>query len=310
MKRIEPILRTGVALIALSAGSGVAWAQTATPAAVATAPASEIVITGSRIRRDPLNQNAPVVFVDKAAIDKTGLSAIADVLQRIPSSSGGLNTKVNASGNLGNPPDGGGVGAGSATIDLRYLGTNRTLVLVDGLRFVNGTSASGIPGSVDLNTIPTNMIDRIEVLQAGASSLYGSDAIAGVVNIITVQQQEGLRASAQYGTFRQGDGETQDYQASYGFQFPSTSIVVGGFYSKQDPVFSRDRSISQFPNPGQTDCSNGGGGCSSAGANGRFRTFNGDQTISNPPDSTPTLAELRGLHDRRPIQLRANSNIC
>ena len=112
MKRIEPILRTGVALIALSAGSGVAWAQTATPAAVATAPASEIVITGSRIRRDPLNQNAPVVFVDKAAIDKTGLSAIADVLQRIPSSSGGLNTKVNASGNLGNPPDGGGVGAG------------------------------------------------------------------------------------------------------------------------------------------------------------------------------------------------------
>ena len=100
-----------------------------------------------------------------------------------------------------------------------------------------------------------------------------------MVNIITVQQQKGLRVSAQYGTFRQGDGETQDYQASYGFQFPSTSIVVGGFYSKQDPVFSRDRSISQFPNPGQTDRSNGGGGCSSAGANGRFRTFNGDQTI-------------------------------
>ena len=120
-----------------------------------------------------------------------------DVLQRIPSAAGGLNTKVNNSGNLGNPPDGGGVGAGSATIDLRYLGANRTLVLVDGLRFVNGTSASGIPGSVDLNTIPINMIDRIEVLQAGASPLYGSDAIAGVVNVITVQQQRGLRASAQ-----------------------------------------------------------------------------------------------------------------
>lgn len=307
MKRIDAVLRTGVAIAALAAGSGIASAQSTVPppnvvtgqappangAPAAKGPGEEIVITGSRIRRDPLSQNAPVVFVDKAAIDKTGLSAVADVLQRIPSASGGLNTKVNNSGNLGNPPDGGGVGAGSATIDLRYLGANRTLVLVDGLRFVNGTSASGIPGAVDLNTIPINMIDRVEVLQAGASPLYGSDAIAGVVNIITVQQQRGLRASAQFGTFRQGDGHTQDYQASYGFQGHSGSLVFGASYAKQDPVYSRDRSISQFPNPGQTSCSNGGGGCSSAAINGRFLTFNGSQTISNPPNNAPTLADLR-----------------
>jgi iron complex outermembrane receptor protein len=303
MKRYDTILRAGVAFVALTAGSGVAEAQsslpppnvqnTQAPPATTPNPQGEIVITGSRIRRDPLSQNAPVVFVDKADIEKTGLSAVADVLQRIPSASGGLNTKVNASGNLGNPPDGGGVGAGSATIDLRYLGTNRTLVLVDGLRFVNGTSASGIPGSVDLNTIPINMIDRVEVLQAGASPLYGSDAIAGVVNVITVQQQKGLRASAQFGTFRQGDGHTQDYQASYGIQGSRTSIVFGAAYAKQEPVYSRDRSISQFPNPGQTSCSNGGGGCSSAAINGRFLTFLGSQTISNPPNNHPTLADLR-----------------
>jgi iron complex outermembrane receptor protein len=296
MNRHVTILRAGVALAAVTAGSSPAAAQliqSAQALPVTPVSSNEIVVTGSRIRRDPLNQNAPVVFVDKAAIDKTGLSAVADVLQRIPSAAGGLNTKVNASGNLGNPPDGGGVGAGSATIDLRYLGSNRTLVLVDGLRFVNGTSASGIPGSVDLNTIPINMIDRIEVLQAGASPLYGSDAIAGVVNIITVQQQRGLRASAQFGTFRQGDGHTQDYQASYGIQANRTSIVFGGNYAKQGPVFSRDRTISQFPNPGQTSCSNGGGGCSSAAANGRFLTFNGSQTISNPPNNHPTLADLR-----------------
>ncbi|MEO7365775.1 MAG: TonB-dependent receptor [Sphingomicrobium sp.] len=303
MNRVVIALRAGAALAAIVAGGSSLQAQSTLPPADVTdaqapaaddaAPDGEIVITGSRIRRDPLSQDAPVVFVDKAAIDKTGLSAVADVLQRIPSASGGLNTKVNASGNLGNPPDGGGVGAGSATIDLRYLGTNRTLVLVDGLRFVNGTSASGIPGSVDLNTIPTNMIERIEVLQAGASPLYGSDAIAGVVNVITVQKQEGLRASAQYGAFSKGDGETLDLQASYGIQLPTTSIVFGVNYAKQKPVFSRDRSISQFPNPGQTDCSNGGGGCSSAAANGRFLTFNGSQTISTAPDSTPTLAELR-----------------
>jgi len=307
MKRLETILRAGVALTAVAAGSSaVAAAQPVVPSQtvpVTTVSSQEIVITGSRIRRDPLNNNAPIVFVDKTAIDKTGLSAVGDVLQRIPSAAGGLNTKVNASGNLGNPPDGGGVGAGSATIDLRYLGANRTLVLVDGLRFVNGTSASGIPGSVDLNTIPVNMIDRIEVLQAGASPLYGSDAIAGVVNVITVQQQRGLRASAQYGQYRPGDGKTQDYQASYGIQADRTSIVFGASYAKQEPIYSRDRSISQFPNPYQTTCNIGGSGCSSAAINGRFdtRTGNGPQpginfgnfTISNPPDSTPTAAELR-----------------
>ena len=90
-----------------------------------------------------LSQDSPIIFVDQADIAKTGLNSINDVLQRLPSAGGGLNCKFNNSGNLGNPPDGGGVGAGSAEIDLRYLGSRRTLVLVDGLRYVNGASASG-----------------------------------------------------------------------------------------------------------------------------------------------------------------------
>ena len=315
MNRSMTILRAGVALGAAAASGSAIAAAAPVVVPSATTPVTavsgqEIVITGSRIRRDPLNQNAPVVFVDKAAIDKTGLSAIADVLQRVPSAAGGLNTKVNASGNLGNPPDGGGVGAGSATIDLRYLGSNRTLVLVDGLRFVNGTSASGIPGSVDLNTIPTNMIDRIEVLQAGASPLYGSDAIAGVVNVITVQQQRGLRASAQFGTFRQGDGHTQDYQASYGIQANRTSIVFGGNYAKQDPVFSRDRSISQFPNPGQTDCVERRRRMQQRGRQWPLRhrpTWRLRQPRRFPTRRTATRhwPILRGVHHCRPVQFRA-----
>ena len=147
----------------------------------------DIVITGSRIRRDPLSQDAPIVFVDQEDMQKTGLNSVNDVLQRLPSSGGGLNGKFNNSGNLGNPPDGGGVGAGAAEIDLRYLGSRRVLVLVDGMRYVNGASASGVPGSTDLNSIPESAIERIEVLQDGASAIYGSDAIAGVVNIITKQ---------------------------------------------------------------------------------------------------------------------------
>ena len=188
----------------------------AQPDAGASQGENNVVVTGSRIRRDPLDQNQPVVFVDRADIDRTGLTSTADVLQRLPGSGGALNSRFNNSGNFGNPPDGGGVGAGAAEVDLRYLGSRRVLVLVDGLRYVNGASASGVPGSVDLNSIPEGMIDRVEVLQGGASSIYGSDAISGVVNIITRQQQNGLVASAQLGTFGEGDGFSQNYALSWG----------------------------------------------------------------------------------------------
>ncbi len=299
----------GGAMAALFIDGGAAMAQEVAvgPAAAATTPqvaaADEIIVTGSRIRQSPLDNTSPVVVVDAAAIQQTGLSAIADVLQRLPSASGGLNSKVNNSGNIGNPPDGGGVGAGSAEIDLRYLGAKRTLVLVDGIRFVPGASASGIPSTVDLNSIPLSSIERIEVLQSGQSPLYGSDALAGVVNIITKSAQEGLRASAQFGTFRQGDGHTQDYEASYGIKLPTTSIVFGGTYVKQEAVRTRDRSTSQYPNPFQTSCSDPIGGCSSATLNGRF-VFNegnpafpggGSITLRNAPINgkpvyDPTLA--------------------
>lgn len=275
--------------------AGTAHAQSAqTPAASAASASDEIIVTGSRIRRDPLNQDSPVITLDQASLAQTGLSSVADVLQRLPSAAGGLNTKVNNSGNIGNPPDGGGVGAGSAEIDLRYLGAKRTLVLVDGLRFVNGASASGIPSTVDLNTIPANMIERIEVLQSGQSPLYGSDALAGVVNVITKSSQKGLQASAQFGTFRQGDGHTQDYNASYGINSGGTSIVFGASYVKQDAVRTRDRAISQFPNPGQTSCSDPIGGCSSAPLLGRYDVNGQSLTLRAPvlgrkPVYDPTL---------------------
>ncbi|HEV2595362.1 MAG TPA: TonB-dependent receptor [Sphingomicrobium sp.] len=277
------LLRAGVAIIALASGSVAAEAQStlpppdvvtgqAPPAAsgeAARGPTPEIVITGSRIRRSPLDLDAPRVFVDQADIQKTGLSSINDVLQRLPSSGGGANSRFNNSGNLGNPPDGGGVGAGAAEIDLRYLGSRRTLVLVDGLRFVNGASASGVPGSVDLNAIPESMIERVEVLQDGASSIYGSDAIAGVVNVITKSSQKGLVVSAQGGGYLDhNDGWTQNYQASWGNGDGPTKIVVGANYVQADGVLSGSRPLSAFPNPYSTSCNDGG--CSSFPLNTRF----------------------------------------
>src|SRR5262249_2045261 len=193
---------------------------------------------------------------------------MVDVLQRIPSAGGGLNAKFNNSGNFGNPPDGGGVGAGAAEIDLRYLSSRRVLVLVDGLRWVSGSSASGVPGAVDLNTIPVSMIQRTEILQEGASPIYGSDAIAGVVNIITKRPQDGFQASAPAGQFGQGDGFTQDYNFSWGVSEEHTRVVFGGGYFRQDPVLAGDRAISLFPAPFATSCL--AGGCSSGTPLGRF----------------------------------------
>jgi iron complex outermembrane receptor protein len=316
MKRTETILRAGVAISALCI-AGVAEAQStqpppnvltgqAPPAAAAPAakgPNNDIVITGSRIRRNPLDLDAPRVFVDQADIQKTGLNAINDVLQRLPSSGGGVNSKFNNSGNLGNPPNGGGVGAGSAQIDLRYLDPIRTLVLVDGLRFVNGSSASGIPGTVDLNSIPESMIDRVEVLQDGASTIYGSDAIAGVVNIITKTSQKGFVASAQVGSYLDhDDGWTQSYQASWGNGTGPTQIVVGGNYIKADGVLSGNRAISAFPNPYSTSCTQGG--CSSFPLTGRFggpifgpsSSLDGTWTLSHPITTPPAFpADFRAF---------------
>ena len=289
----KTFLRCGVAVSAfmlLHTESAMAQAVTtgAPTTAEATPPLDEVIVTGSRIRRDPLQQDSPVITVDQTSLGRTGLSSVADVLQRLPSASGGLNSKVNNSGNIGNPPDGGGVGAGSAEIDLRYLTAKRTLVLVDGMRYVNGASASGIPSTVDLNTIITSSIDRIEVLQSGQSPLYGSDALSGVVNVITKASQSGLQASAQLGSFRQGDGHTQDYNVSYGINGATTHVVLGASYVKQNAVRTRDRKISQFPNPGQTSCTDPIGGCSSATLDGYYAVLGGPAlTVKAPVTGKP-----------------------
>lgn len=259
--RLSVVRRGLLAGLSMTALSGIAFAQDADPAS------DEIVVTGSRIRQDPLAAGRPVMNIDEEALDKSGLNSVGDFLQRIPASGGGLNAKVNSSGNFGNPPDGGGVGAGSAEIDLRYLSSRRTLVLVDGLRWVNGASASGVPGATDLNTIPSSIIERIEILQDGASPIYGSDAIGGVVNIITKQEQDGFAASAQLGSFDKGDGVSQDYQLSWGVSNDRTKIFFAGQYVHQNGVDSADRDLSDFPVPTLDQCINT---CSSATPFGRI----------------------------------------
>lgn len=205
----------------------------------------EVVVTGSRIRQNPVDAVAPLQVATSADIDRSGEISVADYLQRLPISGSAINRSNNSSGNLGFPPDGGGIGAGASEIDLRYLGSKRVLVLVDGKRWVRGSSASGVSGAVDLNTIPTAAIDRLEILQDGASPIYGSDAIAGVVNIITRSDYRGFDLETNQAAYDESDGYTQDYSVAFGANGERSRAFFAASYSRQDPVYSKDRELSR-----------------------------------------------------------------
>jgi iron complex outermembrane recepter protein len=213
----------------------------------------KIEVTGSRIRRSVDEENAqPVLILTKEDIANQGLTSAGDVLQKISSSGATLNTTYNNGGN------------GETRVDLRNLGSNRTLVLVNGKRWV-----STIDGAVDLNTIPVAIIERVEVLKDGASALYGSDAVGGVINIITSKSFDGAEASAYYGQYAKGDGATQAYDATIGAQSDRFNVVLNGSYVRQDPVFAGDREISRVPLFGIPG-TNVNAGASSTTREGRF----------------------------------------
>lgn len=225
----------------------------------------EVVITGSRIIQSSANAQQPISIIDRNAIERTGIASIGDLLQQVTTGGKALNTKFNSSGNFGYPPDGGGIGAGSAQVDLRNLGSKRVLVLVDGIRWVNESSASGVSGAADLNTIPMSIIDRVEVLEDGASAIYGSDAIAGVVNIITRKNFEGVELNAYRGEYDLG-GATTDASITLGGGSENFHGLFVASYFNQDEIGSDQWSQSSFPQP------NAGLSAGSSGTpQGRFR---------------------------------------
>jgi iron complex outermembrane receptor protein len=135
-----------------------------------------------------------------------------------------------------------GENVGGYYIDMRNLGANRTLILLNGKRL--GSTTAGLQ---DLSQIPVAAIDRIEVLKDGASAIYGSDAIAGVVNIITRKNFDGAEASAYLGEYDQGDGDKQTYSMTMGAHSDKGSVTFSAEYSKEDPVWAKDRPWSAFP---------------------------------------------------------------
>ena len=208
----------------------------------------EVLVTGSRIRRDPLTVRDSVLQVLEADRTRTGLSSLGDTLARLPVSGSALSTRFNSSGNFGFPADGGGVAAGASQVDLRHLGAKRVLVLVDGLRWINGSSGSGVSGATDLNTIPASVVERVEVLLDGASAVYGSDAIAGVVNVIT-KQTEGVAANVHLGIHENG-GETSDIELALGRNLGATTASAHLTFTEQRRVSADDHDQTRWPKPG------------------------------------------------------------
>jgi iron complex outermembrane receptor protein len=187
----------------------------------------EIVVTGSRVRRKDLTTAAPVTVISRQQIDSSGVATVGDFLQLMPSQGNAANTNSNNGGD------------GQTNISLRSLGAARTLVLLDGKRMVAGGFGAGT--GVDLNTIPTAMIERIEVLKDGASAAYGSDAIAGVVNIITRKRFNGTEVSAYGGISGHGDGNVTDLSVASGVANDHGSFMFGAGYYDQKSIFASAR---------------------------------------------------------------------
>lgn len=211
----------------------------------------QITVTGSRIRKTDTENAKPVMSISADELAKSGVTSIGEILQKLPAAGSSLNTKFNSSGNFGFPADGGGVGAGSTTVSLRHLGAQRVLVLVDGVRWINETSASGVSAAVDLNTIPFSAIERVEILTDGASALYGSDAIAGVVNIITKKSQNDMVSLNLYGAdYELDSGETATIGVSLGDEERGVRWFVDLSYYDQQAISSSAYGPASVPIPG------------------------------------------------------------
>jgi iron complex outermembrane receptor protein len=209
---------------------------TAAPAAVAFAQDQDaeqletITVVGSRIKRTDIETSQPVFVLERQDLQRTGLTSVGDILQDLSTNGAALNTTFNNGGD------------GTTAVDLRDLGAGRTLVLVNGRRWVRN-----LGGFVDLNTIPVSIVERVEILKDGASAIYGSDAIAGVINITTRDNYDGAEATAYVGENEEGDGQVQFYDFTVGSSTDRASAVLNVSYSKQEPIFAGDREISAVP---------------------------------------------------------------
>ncbi len=239
--RLRSYLTTSAALVVLVAATGSplyaqADAQETPPQPEASDDdaADAIVVTGSRIARPNQESTVPIATVRGGEFFETGNIAVGDTLNELPQLRSTLGQQQSATSGLGN--------AGLNLLDLRGLGTQRTLVLVNGRRHV-GSDIQLNAASVDVNSIPSALIDRVDVVTGGNSAIYGSDAIAGVVNFVLRRDFQGLEARGQSGISTYGDASAFFGSLTAGTNFAEDrgNVAVSVEYGRQNRFFGSGR---------------------------------------------------------------------
>ena len=209
---------------------------------VATDDIEKISVTGSRIKKAEFSNAAPVHVIKADDALKVGMRTVSDLLQNTSMANGqqfdsSFNSNSGGS-NASEPPPSGGVG--SSNVGLRGLGPERTLILINGRR-LGASGVRGAPSQPDLSLIPVNMVDRIEVITEGASSIYGADAVAGVINIILKDSYDGLEVSASISDTSAGGGGEKDFSFITGFEGDKAKFAFSASYYERERVAVKDR---------------------------------------------------------------------
>lgn len=223
-------LALGLVSIAWFGGVGPAVAQTSNPEQKRQ---EEIIVTGSRIARRDFSSPSPIATVNRTTLDAAVQPTLEEVLNQMPQVMPDYGRTAN------NPGD------GTARINLRGLGSNRTLVLLNGRRF----APSGVGTAVDVNNIPQSLVDRVEIITGGAATVYGSDAVSGVVNVITRDNFDGIAMDATAYSTEQGDGNIYDLNLAFGHNFTNGkgNITLYGGYYDRDSLFASERKLTAVP---------------------------------------------------------------
>lgn len=231
-KRTNP-LGHAIRCVLVTGTAGLVAAPALAQDASSTTTLDRIEITGSRIRQVDVETAQPVFAISRTDIEQQGFSSVADILQNVTAMGSPAISRANALT--------AGENAGGTYIDMRNLGTQRTLVLVNGKRL--GISTSGYQ---DVSSLPVSAVERIEVLKDGASAIYGSDAMAGVVNIITRANVTGVTANVYHGQFSQGDGARDRVDVVAGWSNDRLSLTLSAEHAEEKAVWARDRWFSAY----------------------------------------------------------------
>jgi iron complex outermembrane receptor protein len=277
--------RKGVALaLACALGAGGAFTVLFPSGTQAQVKIEPIEVTGSRIKRTDAETALPVQVFTRETLERENINSAAEFMDRLSvnSTTGGSTMTASI----------GGTAAGLTLASLRGLGSQRTLVLLDGRRAaVNASSGSG--GAVDLNTIPLAAIERIEVLTDGASAVYGSDAVAGVINFILRKDYQGAEAAVYYGSPEHTGGWTQRYTGTAGFGDLATqkfNVLVTADYQKLGAIRALDRPFSYSAYRPDLGLDKTSGNTIPANVGTPVGTRNPGNPVCLPPFSFPTTA--------------------